>query len=63
MTTQAGYWTGAGAAAAIALVAGIADWRRTRRRNLDAPGWMPWRGVQAASFFTAIVLAVFATQS
>lgn len=60
MTTQGWFWTGAGAAAALAVLAGVADWRRTRRRNLDDPGWVPWRGLQVAAFFAAAVLAALA---
>jgi hypothetical protein len=60
MTTQAGYWTVAGGALALAVVAGIFDWLRTRRRNLDDPGWVPWRGLQVCGFFAALVFAVLA---
>ena len=45
MTTQAWLWSADGAA--LALGAGAADWRRHHRRDLDATGWMPWRGLQA----------------
>ena len=61
MTTQDGLWVAAGAALALALAAGVADWRRLhRRRALDAVGWMPWRGLQVASLFAAVLLAVAA---
>ena len=60
MSTQAGLWTGTGAALALAVTAGVADWRRHRRRDLDATGWAPWRGIQVAAFFAAAAFAVFA---
>ena len=60
MTTQAGLWTGTGVALALAVAAGVMDWRRTRRRNLDATGWVPWRGIQVAGFFAALAFAIFA---
>jgi hypothetical protein len=64
MTTQAWLWWADGAAVALALVAGVADWRRThRRRAIDAVGWMPWRGLQVAAFFAAVLLTVFAVQA
>ena len=57
MTGQEWLWWTAGAALALALAAGVADWRRThRRRALEAVGWVPWRGIQAASLFAALLL-------
>lgn len=64
MTFQAWLWTAAGAALALTVTAGIADWRRThRRRALDAVGWMPWRGLQVAALFAAFLLALFAVHA
>lgn len=64
MTTQYSLWTAAAAALALAIVAGIADWRRQhRRRAIDAVGWVPWRGLQVAGLFTAVLLAVLAFQA
>ena len=60
MTIQAGLWTGTGAALALAVVAGVADWRRNRRRVLDDAGWVPWRGIQVAAFFAAVAFTLFA---
>ena len=64
MTTQAWYWTADGVALAIALLAGVADWRRThRRRSFDDIGWMPWRGIQVAASFAVLALAVLAVKA
>ena len=60
MTRQALLWSAAGAALALAVIAGVAESRRQRRRSLDRPGWVPWRGLQVAAFFAAVVLAVLA---
>ena len=62
MTTQATLWTGAGAALALAVTAGVMEWRRHRRRDFDAVGWVPWRGIQVAAFFAALAFVVLALQ-
>ena len=62
MTAQAGLWSAAGAAAALALLATAAEWLRGRRRNLDRVGWMPWQAVQILAFFAALGLAGLAAQ-
>ena len=64
MTMQAWLWTAAGAAFALAVIAGTADWRRThRRRGLDAVGWVPWRGLQVSGLFAAFLLALLAVHA
>lgn len=63
MTTQAAFWTGAGAALALAVLAGVMEWRRSRRRNFDAVGWVPWRGLQVVALFAALACVVFAMHS
>jgi len=60
MTTQAWLWTAGAAALALALLAGLAEARRTRRARLDAAGWVPWRGLQVAAFFVLLLVAVLA---
>ncbi len=63
MTTQEWMWAGGIAALAVALIAGAAEWRRTRRADLDDPGWIPWRGIQVAALFAAAACAILATRS
>lgn len=58
MTTQHWLWGAAGAALALAVVAGIADSRRHRRRSLDRPGWVPWRGLQVTALFAMLALMI-----
>ena len=62
MSAQQWIWTADGAALAIALVAGVADWRRVNRSRIDGWGWMPWRGVQVVALFAALGLTVLALQ-
>lgn len=50
----------AGAAAMLALIAGVAESRRQRRRDLDRTGWVPWRGLQVAAFFAVLLFAILA---
>lgn len=60
MTAQ-GWWIAAAASACLTVIAGIADWARARRRNLDNPGWMPWRLVLVVSLFATFVFGVLAS--
>ena len=60
MTARVWLWSAAGAAALLAILAGLAESRRQRRRELDAPGWVPWRGIQAVAFFAILAFAVLA---
>ena len=61
MTTQAAFWTGAGASLALAVIAGVMDLvRRRRRRAFDDIVWVPWRGIQVMGFFAAAACALLA---
>jgi amino acid transporter len=40
---------------AVALLAGIADWRHRRRDDLDRVAWFDWRSVQVFALIAAIV--------
>ena len=62
MTTQHALWGATGAAVLLVLVAGVAESRRQRRRSLDRPGWVPWRGLQATAFFAAVALAILSVK-
>jgi hypothetical protein len=62
MTAQQWLWGADGAALALVLVAGLAEARRDRRVSLDAPGWMPWRGLQVAGFFGLLAFTILAVK-
>lgn len=57
------FWAIAAAALVLALVAAVADRRRSRRPVLDRVGWVPWTAIQILAFFTAICAAWLATKS
>ncbi len=42
-------------ALAVALLAGIADWRHRKRDDLDRVAWLDWRSVQVFALIGAIV--------
>lgn len=50
-------WTAAALAAALAALAAWRDHARTRRRNLDRPGWVPWTGITLLALLLALVCA------
>jgi hypothetical protein len=56
-------WTIAGAAFALAVVATVADRRRSRRPVLDRVGWVPWTAIQILALFVAIAAAALAVRS
>jgi hypothetical protein len=55
MSPSAPFWLLAAASAALAFLAGWADRRRGRRRNLDKPGWVPWDLVLILAMIAAVV--------
>ena len=63
ITVKEWLWGADGAALSLVILAGFAEWRRQRRRDLDAPGWVPWRGLQAAGFFAMLLLTVLALRA
>jgi hypothetical protein len=63
MTTQGWFWSADGVALALVVLAGVAESRRNRRRNLDDTGWVPWRGIQAAAFFAVLGLTILALKA
>ena len=44
----------------LAVTAGFAEHRRSRRRNLDQPGWVPWMLIQVLAGIAAVVAFAFA---
>jgi hypothetical protein len=62
MMGQEELWMIAGAAAVLAVVSGLADWRRGRRRELDRVGWVPWGFLQYAGMLGAVVAAALAVK-
>ncbi|WP_171003911.1 hypothetical protein [Sphingopyxis sp. L1A2A] len=48
------------AGAVVAVAAEVADYRRRNRRDVDAVGFMPWRGIALAGVAVAIFAAAFA---
>ena len=46
--------------AAIAVIAEVAEHRRRNRRDVDAVGFMPWRGIALVSAAVAIFATAFA---
>ena len=57
---QAMLWWIAASAALVGLIAGLADRRRTRRRNLDRAGWVPWPLVLITALIVAAVAVALA---
>jgi hypothetical protein len=58
--TLVGLW-GAGLLL-LAVVALLGEWRRARRKHVDAVGWMPWTTVFVFAFFAGIGLLVVAVK-
>jgi hypothetical protein len=63
MTAQHWLWAADGAALALVVAAGVAESRRGRRPSLDAPGWVPWRGLQVAGFFGLLAFTILALKA
>ncbi len=53
--TQAGLSWATGAAVFVAIVATAAEWRRSRRSDLDRVGLMPWGALSLLGFVGALV--------
>jgi cytochrome c oxidase assembly factor CtaG len=53
-------WGAAALLLLLAAVAAFAEYRRTRRRNLDRPGWVPWNLIQILAFMLAMIAAALA---
>jgi hypothetical protein len=53
-------WIGVDAWLTLAAGSGIADWRRARRSDPDAVGFMPWTLVQILAILGAVITAALA---
>lgn len=53
-------WGGAVAALLLAVGSGIGEYRRTRRRDLDRVGFVPWTFLQIMAMLVALILASLA---
>ena len=61
--TQGWLWGADGAALALVLVAGVAEHRRHYRRDVNAYGWVPWRGLQALAIFALLAFTIIALKT
>lgn len=57
-------WNGwaqvAAAALALAIVAGLFEWRRAHRKNADAVGLMPWQPIMILALIFALLSGILA---
>ncbi|MFS0736472.1 hypothetical protein ABC347_05425 [Sphingomonas sp. 1P06PA] len=60
---QAGLWGVAAGSAAVVLVAAVGERRRTKRRDLDRVGWVPWTEILLAALFAGLIAAALALKS
>jgi hypothetical protein len=44
----------------LAVLSGVADWRRRKRKDPDRVGWVPWPTVQVLAFLAAMILVSLA---
>lgn len=63
MTTQAWLWWAAGIAMTLAVLSAFAEHRRSRRRDLDKVGLMPWNFIQVVAFLAAVIAAALALKA
>jgi hypothetical protein len=56
-------WAGCAAAIGVAGLSAWADWRRARRTNMDAVGFMPWPLIMILSILFGAVFAAIALHS
>jgi len=50
-------WSGAAAAAVVAITSAFGERRRSRRRDMDQVGFMPWTLIQVLAMLLAVILA------
>ncbi len=56
-TMQQQLWGGAVAAILLAVMSGLGEGLRRRRRDMDNVGWVPWQFVQVMAMLAAVILA------
>ena len=57
------WWVATGVAVIVAVLAGVVDWRRTRRADLDRIGIVDWRTVQMFGLIAATMCGIVALHS
>ena len=57
MTIQLQLWIGAAGAAVIAVIAGLGEHRRRKRKRMDDVGFMPWQLIQVMAMLAVAILA------
>ena len=50
-------WAGAAAAVVVAITSAFGERRRSRRRDMDQVGFMPWTLIQVLAMLLAVILA------
>ena len=60
MGAQYYYWGAGAILLLIAVIAAFADRRRQNRHDIDAIGWVPWRGVMVAAAFAMVADLILA---
>ncbi|MBX3563437.1 MAG: hypothetical protein KF730_02555 [Sphingomonas sp.] len=53
-------WTGVGVAMLVAVIAGLGERKRKRRRDMDRIGLMNWPLIQVLALLTALILTSLA---
>ena len=61
--TQSTLWATAGGFAVLAGLAFLADHRRTKRRDLDKVGWVPWSLIQILAIIAMAAAIAFALKA
>jgi hypothetical protein len=56
-TMQQQLWGGAAAAVVVAITSAFGERRRSRRRDMDQVGFMPWTLIQVLAMLLAVILA------
>ncbi len=62
MMVQAWLWGAAAGAISLAAAAALAEHRRTKRRDLDRVGWVPWNAIQIIAAIAAAAAMAVALQ-